>query len=112
MSATAVDLSGVGTVGVNAFNTAVKTASGSNTETGSALTASANDLVLGFFASWDYGDNAASTGDWNLIAWNGNTNCASAAIDWAQPTTAGSTTPTLSYDSGEGYLAGGLDLKH
>lgn len=68
MSATAVDLNGIGTVGVDAFDSAVKTASGSNTETGSVLTASANDLVLGFFASWDYGDNAASTGNWNLIA--------------------------------------------
>jgi endoglucanase len=70
----------------------------------------ANDLALGLFGAYYYNEDYTAPAGWNMTAFNGDSDCAGAAVEWSQLKSAASVKGTITSSGAEPYLAGVLVL--
>ena len=113
-SAVVADISGVGSQPSTAFDSSPQ-ANNTNIYTGPALSSvAANDVVLGIFGAYSHAGEVFTTpSGWNTSStlWASANGCGSVAMDWQQPSTAGSVTPTIDSNNTEFHYDGGIDLR-
>ncbi len=114
VSGVVFDARGVASIGASSFQSTIN--SPANPETGPTLSSvPAGDLVLGLWGGYSANETITAPSGWNTHPdwWVSSGECAGAAMDWTQPTTSGSVTPSISMVDNSGdndYYAAAIDL--
>jgi hypothetical protein len=114
VSGVVFDARGVASIGASSFQSTIN--SPANPETGPTLSSvPAGDVVLGLWGGYSTSETFKAPTGWNTHPdwWVSSGECAGAAMDWTQPTTTGSVTPSISLadtSGDEDYYGGAIDL--